>query len=141
MNNYQENLHNQLGANIARRLDATTERLPYRVTQRLENGRKAAIAAMPAQSLVGAQAIQKTSSSQPSAVLLGGSSFGWLTKFLGFALPAAAIFCGVLLISNQSENLEADEQATIDAAMLTDDVPISAFTDRGFGVHIHNVQQ
>jgi hypothetical protein len=141
MNNYQENLQNKLGANIARRLDETTEHLPFRVTQKLENGRKAAMAAMPVQGLVAARAIQTAGAGQPSAMLLGGNSFGWMAKLLGFALPVAAIFCGVLLISNQSENLEADEQATIDAAMLTDDVPISAFTDRGFGVHIHNVQQ
>jgi hypothetical protein len=142
MNNNQTSHHVDIfGSQVANRLNESTEKLPFRVTQRLENSRKAALAAMPAQSLSTATSIQ--SSGKGIGAILGGFGFssGWGFKTLAFAVPVAVLFCGFLLISAHSEDVEADEQSSIDAAMLTEDVPISAYTDRGFGVHIHNVQQ
>jgi hypothetical protein len=127
-----------LGALIAKRLDDSTEKLPLRVSQRLANSRKAAIAAIPVRAIQSASATSQQSAG--SSLLLGMFS-GWTWKVLSFGLPALVLATGLVFISNNNEDLEADEQATIDAAVLTDDVPISTYVDRGFGVHIRNVQQ
>jgi membrane protein required for beta-lactamase induction len=127
-----------LGALIAKRLDDSTEKLPLRVSQRLANSRKAALAAIPVRTLQSASATSQQSAG--SSLLLGMFS-GWTWKVLSFGLPALVLAAGLVFISNNNEDLEADEQATIDAAVLTDDVPISTYADRGFGVHIRNVQQ
>jgi Protein of unknown function (DUF3619) len=127
-----------LGALIAKRLDDSTEKLPLRVSQRLANSRKAALAAIPVRTLQSASATSQQSAG--SSLLLGMFS-GWTWKVMSFGLPALVLAAGLVFISNNNEDLEADEQATIDAAVLTDDVPISTYVDRGFGVHIRNVQQ
>jgi Protein of unknown function (DUF3619) len=139
MNN-QQNSHSTdaLGALIAKRLDDSTENLPFRVSQRLANSRKAAIAAIPVNIVQTAHAA--TVSNGSSSGLLGFFG-GWQWKALGFALPALVLAAGLVFISNYNEDQEADEQAAVDAAVLTDDVPISTYVDRGFGVHIRNVQQ
>jgi hypothetical protein len=127
-----------LGALIAKRLDDSTEKLPFRVSQRLSNSRRAAIAAIPVRNLQTAAAV----STQGAGDALSLSRFsGWTWKALGFGLPALVLAAGLVFISNYSDDQEADEQASIDAAVLTDDVPISTYVDRGFGVHIRNVQQ
>jgi Protein of unknown function (DUF3619) len=127
-----------LGALIAKRLDDSTEKLPFRVSQRLAQSRKAAIASIPVRAVQTAEALAKENSG--SSISLGRFS-GWSWKALSFGLPALVLAAGLVFISNYSEEQEADEQASIDAAVLTDDVPISTYTDRGFGVHIRNVQQ
>jgi Protein of unknown function (DUF3619) len=127
-----------LGALIAKRLDDSTEKLPFRVSQRLANSRKAAIAAIPVRNL---QTAATGSTQSAGASLSLGRFSGWTWKALGFGLPALVLAAGLVFISNYSDDQEADEQASIDAAVLTDDVPISTYVDRGFGVHIRNVQQ
>jgi hypothetical protein len=127
-----------LGALIAKRLDDSTEKLPFRVSQRLANSRRAAIAAIPVRNL---QTAATVSTQSAGASLSLGRFSGWTWKALGFGLPALVLAAGLVFISNYSDDQEADEQASIDAAVLTDDVPISTYVDRGFGVHIRNVQQ
>jgi Protein of unknown function (DUF3619) len=127
-----------LGALIAKRLDDSTEKLPFRVSQRLANSRRAAIAAIPVRNL---QTAVSVSTQSAGASLSLGRFSGWTWKALGFGLPALVLAAGLVFISNYSDDQEADEQASIDAAVLTDDVPISTYVDRGFGVHIRNVQQ
>jgi hypothetical protein len=127
-----------LGALIAKRLDDSTEKLPFRVSQRLANSRKAAIAAIPVRAL---QTAEATSIQRGGASVSLGRFAGWSWKALGFGLPALVLAAGLVFISNYNDDQEADEQASIDAAVLTDDVPISTYLDRGFGVHIRNVQQ
>ena len=127
-----------LGALIAKRLDDSTEKLPFRVSQRLANSRKAAIAAIPVRTLQTAETVSTQSSGDSLSL---GRFSGWTWKALGFGLPALVLAAGLVFISNYSDDQEADEQASIDAAVLTDDVPISTYADRGFGVYIRNVQQ
>jgi hypothetical protein len=127
-----------LGALIAKRLDDSTEKLPFRVSQRLANSRKAAIAAIPVRTLQTAETVSTQGSGDSLSL---GRFSGWTWKALGLGLPALVLAAGLVFISNYSDDQEADEQASIDAAVLTDDVPISTYADRGFGVHIRNVQQ
>jgi Protein of unknown function (DUF3619) len=136
-NKYTNNSSDTFGSQVARRLDTSTQQLPSRVTDRLAAGRKAAMAAMPT-----SEVIAKSSSTNSSSTLtLSGGSSRWGWNFLGFALPALVLIVGLIIISINSDDLDANEQAEIDEAVMTDDVPISGYADRGFGVFIRNVQQ
>ncbi len=139
-NKYTNNSSDTFGSQVARRLDTSTQQLPSRVTDRLAAGRKAAMAAMPTMST--SEVIAKSSSINSSSTLtLSGGSSRWSWNFLGFALPALVLIVGLFIISINSDDLDANEQAEIDEAVMTDDVPISGYADRGFGVFIRNVQQ
>jgi Protein of unknown function (DUF3619) len=136
-NKYTNNSSDTFGSQVARRLDTSTQQLPSRVTDRLAAGRKAAMAAMPTSEII----VKASSTNSSSTLTLSGSSSRWGWNFLGFALPALVLVVGLFIISVNSDDLDANEQAEIDEAVMTDDVPISGYADRGFGVFIRNVQQ
>jgi len=118
-------------------LDAGTERLPYRITHRLQLASQAALAAQTAVletveanifATVHADSGARGSRDQPS--------LPW--RLLVTLLPVAAIIAGFVAIADIGDALEADETAEIDEAVLTDEVPISAYADHGFGVFLKN---
>jgi hypothetical protein len=118
-------------------LDAGTERLPYRITHRLQLASQAALAAQTA--------VFETVEANVFATVHVGSgergghdqpSLPW--RLLVTLLPLAAIIAGFVAIADIGDALEADETAEIDEAVLTDEVPISAYADHGFGVFLKN---
>ena len=70
----------------------------------------------------------------------GGGLALWKKTLLS-ALPILILVAGLIAISEWSEMEQADEAADVDAAMLEDDVPLSAYADRGFGVFLKNTGQ
>jgi len=120
-----------------RALDAGAERLPYRVTHRLQLASQAALAAQTA-------VIETVEASVFATVNAGSGARGghdqpslpW--RLLVTLLPLAAIIAGFVAIADIGDALEADETAEIDEAVLTDEVPIAAYADHGFGVFLKN---
>jgi hypothetical protein len=51
---------------------------------------------------------------------------------IGSALPLLALIAGLLAISVVQNDFRANEVAEVDAALLTDDLPATAYTDPGF---------
>ena len=122
---------------IVNALDAGAERLPYRITHRLQLASQAALAAQTA--------VLETVEANVFATVHAGSgargghdqpSLPW--RLLVTLLPLAAIIAGFVAIADIGDALEADETAEIDEAVLTDEVPISAYADHGFGVFLKN---
>jgi len=122
---------------VVRALDAGAERLPYRVTHRLQLASQAALAAQTA--------VLETVEASVFATVNAGSgaragydqpSLPW--RLLVTLLPLAAIIAGFVAIADIGDALEADETAEIDEAVLTDEVPIAAYADHGFGVFLKN---
>ena len=120
-------------------LDEAAARLPYRVSHRLELARQAALAR------------QRTTEVQlvtaPVGILAGAGApveapehnVWWR---LGVTLvPVLVVAVGLMVISVWNDTETADEIAEIDTAVLTDEVPLSAYTDRGFGVFLKNSRQ
>lgn len=62
-----------------------------------------------------------------NAAVLGG----WWRR-VGAVIPLIALVLGLIAIRNVQENNHAREEAEVDAALLTDDLPPAAFTDPGF---------
>ncbi|MCD6675350.1 MAG: DUF3619 family protein [Burkholderiaceae bacterium] len=120
-------------------LDESADRLPYRTTHRLEAARAAALAharveaaPRPAHEIVRV-------GYRPTAELAGGPAprLGW--RIAAIVVPIALVAAGLFGISVLETHQRADDLAELDAAMLADEVPISAYADRGFGVYLRNV--
>lgn len=118
-------------------LDSGADRLPYRVTHRLQLARQAAMSAHAAVvETVHAGALSTAHAGSGVRSGSGQPSLSW--RLLVTLLPLAAIIAGFITIADIGDALEADETAEIDEAVLTDEVPIAAYADHGFGVFLKN---
>jgi hypothetical protein len=115
---------------VAARLAAGTAELPYDVTERLraaraqaltQRKRAASLRATPAVSASGAAA----------SLTFGDGGQSWWNR-IGSALPIIALAAGLVLIHTIENDRRASEVAEVDAALLTDDLPPSAYADPGF---------
>lgn len=149
-------------SSIKQALDESAERLPLRVTHRLEQARKAALVRAPER--VAAQAFADRRAGRPLVGLAtagaGGPSSagavpgGWALskrdadacdrppfvawRLAAIVVPVAALVAGLIAFSELDAQRDADEVAELEAAVLSDDVPIAAYADRGFGVYLKN---
>ena len=135
----------QFAAQVRLALEESTERLPYRVSYRLKSARTAALARLD-ESLATQTSSARVSSAGNGTLTLGGlppntrglARWGWMALSTVSALVLAV---GLFTIADWSEQDWADEAAEIDLAVLTDELPIAAYADRGFGVYLKNSQQ
>lgn len=120
---------------ITARLSDGNAELPYDISERLRAARVQAVGKrkrpaaaavpreVPAQVIVGANG---------TAVLGGwGSDGGNWWRALVSAVPLLALVVGLVFINFSLDDI-AEEVAEVDAALLTDDLPPSAYTDPGF---------
>ena len=144
---------------ICRYLDQGTEQLPYRVVERLAAARARALALPAAHGAAGTTA---RGAVQPAAIRIptshapapwrpaasardhaparqGRKPFWW--RVAATAVPLAMLAVGVLLVDTVHQEQSAAELAEVDSALLTDDVPLIAYADRGFGVYIKNTRR
>lgn len=125
---------------IRRALDEGLDHLPYRVTNRLERARSLALERMPepaAESLRTARLAAATGHAPPPDPDDPGP---WL-RWLAVPLAGAVLFAGLVAVSQWSDQRRAQEIADIDVAMLADDVPLTVYADKGFGVYLKNSNQ
>jgi hypothetical protein len=120
-------------------LDESADHLPFRITQRLEQSRLAALArAMPAQPEL---AVNRAS---PLTVALQGDDRPSVYfRLLSTVAPILLVIAGLYGIDAWNDAEEAAETADIDAELLLadDDVPVSAYADKGFGAFLKNSRQ
>ena len=136
---------------IRRHLDLAAQRLPYRVTERLQRARLEALARMPASGEV-ATLLSGGLSDAQSAPTRAGPTLGdmderrrralpplWLRVSMA-AAPLVLMLGGLLAIVQWHDERRIEELAELDAAVLIDDVPIAAYADKGFGVFLKNAR-
>ena len=108
----------QLGGDIAERLRFARERA-------LERARTVRVPA---------------AAGSPVGVTAGGAAFlggpgnwlpGWWLK-IASVLPLIALVCGLVLIQQGQTRAQISTAAEVDAALLSDDLPPTAYTDAGF---------
>lgn len=128
---HQQALQHQFGLRVAAHLSHGTQALPHDVSERLRAAREQALARR--------KQPQAQTQSQPqtvwapqgrgSAPSLGGGPGLWhWAGALAFGLLAAV---GLMQLPPASSPRMADF-ARLDAALLTDDLPLEAYTDPGF---------
>ncbi len=120
-------LQEQFGRAVGRRLSAGTAELPYHVTERLRAARMQAVAARKEQ----AAAPHVVANGPAAALSLGKQGWGFWQQ-VGSVLPLLALVGGLVLINSVLNERRASEVAEVDAALLTDALPPSAYADPGF---------
>ncbi len=119
---------NQTAYAIRRELDQAAESLPSSVTERLQRARAQSLDHM---------ADQPTSFWRRSQVD-GPPMF---TRFAMTALPVLVVTIGAFGISQWSVDRQTEELAALDEAVLLDELPLTAYADKGFGVFMQNTRQ
>jgi hypothetical protein len=130
----------QFAYRIRQALEESTGRLPYRVTQRLERARTAAIARAHPGRAVETMGAGDTAT---LGMLSAGGRPSMTVRLLSTLGPILLVIAGFYGIAVWDDMQDAAETADIDAELLLadDDVPLSAYADKGFGVYIKNVRQ
>lgn len=138
----------QLQAYAPAELDAVEARLAFRLTaalterttnlspdvaERLRFARE--------QALARARAVRTATVAQPDTVVTSGPALtlgggpkqasGWWMQ-LAVLVPLAALLGGLVLIQNLHDRNQIAAAAEIDASLLADDLPPSAYSDPGF---------
>lgn len=133
--NHSQQLQDRFGRQVAARLAAGAAELPYDVTERLRAARMQAIARRKLVSTQSAPAL-----ATPGGVALGDEHIGMWGR-IGSALPLVALVAGLVLIHTIENDRRASEVAEVDTALLTDDLPPSAYADPGFAQFLKSGQE
>lgn len=124
-----EILQDRFALKIAGRLSDGCDELPHDISARLRFARTQALAR------------RKLATDTSNALPLGGGSAatlgnqeehisGW--SRIGIVLPLLALVLGLIAIQSTQNDRIAQEMAQLDAALLTDDLPLAAYADPGF---------
>lgn len=115
-------------------LDQSASDLPTKTAERLALSRNIALSRKKQESTAHVVA--------PRAALAGHSAssspskrFAWIGR-MGLAIPLAVLVFGLMGIYQFEQRQQIIEAAAIDAEVLTDDLPISAYLDNGFGAFL-----
>ncbi|MBA3478687.1 MAG: DUF3619 family protein [Lautropia sp.] len=68
-----------------------------------------------------------------------GTPLWW--RVAATAVPLVLLAVGVVVVDTVRQEQSAAELAEVDSALLTDDVPLVAYADHGFGVYIKNTRR
>lgn len=118
-------LERQLGQAVARTLSVQSDSLHPDLRERLRVSRQQAL------ELARVRRLALVPAAQPVLAGAGGGSFGWWGR-LGTLLPAVALVAGLVAIQSWQEHIQIQAAVEVDAALLTDDVPLDAYADPGF---------
>ncbi|MBS0446299.1 MAG: DUF3619 family protein [Proteobacteria bacterium] len=128
-----EALETRFGLTVAARLSERTGDMAPDLSERLRFARERALARAQevrrAEVAAAAPAPQVVSRRGGAAGLAFGG--GWWFK-VAAVLPMLALAAGLVVIQQWQARAEIDDAAEIDAALLSDDLPPSAYSDTGF---------
>lgn len=135
-----ETLLDRYGLRIAARLSMGTDDLPHDVTERLKAARMQALGRRKVARPATAGAVFLAGG---TAVMGGGEDpLSWWGR-LASVLPLVVLAVGLVTIHTIRNEQVAGELAAVDAALLADDLPPSAYADPGFArfVELRRKQQ
>ena len=118
-------------------LNDKLDELPASTTDRLAQARKMALARKKAQVETPlAVRVVKTELATSGGGISGFfSQFGWLGK-ASMAIPALALVIGMVGIYQHEQQERIADLADIDAAVLSDELPLTAYLDHGFNAYL-----
>lgn len=119
-----------LAKSICQHLDQGTDQLPYRVLERLAAARGAALAKLP----------PPVAAHRPSATAHRNPAPLWW-RVAATAIPLLLLLAGIVVVDTVQQEQSVAELAEVDSALLTDEVPLVAYADHGFGVYIKNTRR
>ncbi|NYE59132.1 hypothetical protein FHW58_000284 [Duganella sp. 1224] len=116
-------------------LNEQLDALPAATTDRLAQARKQALARKKAD----APAAVRVTRTEPALAGggLGGffAQFNWLGR-VSMVVPALALIIGMVGIYQYEQQERIADLAEIDAAVLSDELPLNAYLDHGFNAYL-----
>ena len=129
----KELTQDRFGLGIAARLSDASKQLPHDISERL---RAARMQALGQRKVASARTASSVVASGSAAATTFGDAFGdekfSLWNAIASALPLIALIVGLVSINYIQNDNRARELAEVDSALLTDDLPPTAYTDPGF---------
>jgi hypothetical protein len=127
---YQSQLaQDRFGLNVTARLSDASGNLPHDISERLRAARVQAVAQRKVESLRTASSLV---ASAGGATLTYGEEKFSLWEKIASAVPVILLLAGLVAVTVLQNDNRARELADIDAALLIDDLPPSAYADPGF---------
>ena len=146
MSSALETKENEFALKVVQALDENTSNIPAAAVDRLREARRAAIARKKPEKVavaMSAPAFTPAFAGAGSTLTTGDSDDGqrpkgWLARLggLGLAGPLAALVIGLAGIAYWEDQERRAELADIDAAMMSDSLPIDAYLDHGFNAYL-----
>lgn len=118
-----------LARQVAAQLDQSLRDLPHDISERLRAARTRAVAARRQQVPVLATGLRVQ---KGTLVLEGGPDKMRFWGWMGSVIPLITLVLGLFVIHSLQNDWRADELASVDTALLTDELPPTAYTDPGF---------
>ncbi|WP_293776849.1 DUF3619 family protein [uncultured Oxalicibacterium sp.] len=116
-------------------LDESSQHLPEKTLERLSSARKIALSRKKAEVAAPAFAPQLAGVSHTVRLPQSDNRFAWLGR-MSVVIPLAALVFGLVGIYQYEQHQQIMELAAIDAEVLTDDLPLSAYLDHGFDAFV-----
>ncbi len=120
-------LESRVALRLASRLTEGAEALPADITERLRFARERALL----RARTGPAAAARAAAAGGASRSRGAWAAGWRLRFAGL-LPLVILAGGLLLIQLWQDSSQISAAAEIDAALLSDDLPPTAYSDAGF---------
>lgn len=118
-------------------LDQRLEQMPASTQERLARARMAALASRPQAALAPARV--RVARPVPAGAGFASGALGGLWRSgLTAAFPLLIAAAGIAGLYQLEHRQHLQEVAELDAMVLTDDLPLSAYADRGFNVYLAN---
>jgi hypothetical protein len=116
-------------------LNEQLDELPAATTDRLAQARKAALARKKADAPAAVR-VARTELAAAGGGLSGFfSQFNWLGR-VSMVVPALALIVGMVGIYQYEQQERIADLAEIDAAVLSDELPLNAYLDHGFNAYL-----
>jgi hypothetical protein len=123
-------LQARFGVRVAAALSGQAAQLPHDVLERLRVSRDQAVVRARHMRLATAPPAVEVTGWQGSAAVLGGDARWW--QRAAAMLPLVVLVVGLVLINEWTTREQVLAAAEIDAQLLADDLPPSAYSDPGF---------
>lgn len=114
-------------------LNESADNLPRPTAERLASARKIALSRKKNDSALRVLVSPRRLAGGAGGIL--NARFSWLAR-MGLILPLIVVAAGVAGIYQYEQQRHIDETAEIDAAVLADELPLSAYVDHGFNAYL-----
>lgn len=127
-------LEARLATRLASGLSMRSQQLPHDITERLRVAREQAVGRARQTRLVPAPASVIAGVSAQGVALFGGRRSWWQQG--ASVLPLVFLVCGLVAIDRWSVQEQVNAAADMDAMLLSDALPPTAYSDPGFGEYL-----
>lgn len=137
------NREHEFALKVRRALDERATALPAATTDRLAAARRAALARKKPEAAtapVFVPAFAGAYGTTPASLPPAGRPYASFARRLLRAWPLALLLAGLVGIAYWEDMQRTAELADIDAAMLSDDLPLNAYLDHGFNAYLSHAR-